>query len=48
LEAATDLSLPNPWFPVLTTNVSTGIFDYVDYNVKLSDKPKKFYRVRQP
>jgi hypothetical protein len=48
LEAATDLSAPNPWSPLLTTNVSAMPFDYVDYDVKLSEKPRKFYRVRQP
>jgi len=48
LEAATNLSVPNPWSPLLTTNVSVMPFDYVDYDVKLSEKPNKFYRVRQP
>jgi len=23
-------------------------FDFVDFDVKLTDKPQKFYRVRQP
>jgi len=23
-------------------------FDYVDYGVKIAEKPQKFYRVRQP
>jgi len=23
-------------------------FDYVDFDVKLSERPQKFYRVRQP
>jgi hypothetical protein len=32
----------------LTTNVPAMPFDYVDYDVKISDKPQKFYRVRQP
>jgi hypothetical protein len=48
LEAATNLSAPNPWSPLLTTNVFVMPFDYVDYDVKLSEKPHKFYRVRQP
>jgi hypothetical protein len=30
------------------TNVATMPFAYVDLDVKLSDKPQKFYRVRQP
>ena len=48
LQAATNLSAPNPWTPLLTTNVSAMPFDYVDFDVKLSEKPQKFYRVRQP
>jgi hypothetical protein len=48
LEAATNLNDPFPWSPLLTTNVPVTPFDYVDFDVKLSDKPHKFYRVRQP
>lgn len=48
LEAATNLSDPNSWQPLLTTNVATMPFDFVDFDVKLADKPQKFYRVRQP
>jgi hypothetical protein len=48
LEASTDLSAPNPWTPLVTTNVATMPFDFVDFDVKLTDKPQKFYRVRQP
>jgi hypothetical protein len=48
LEAATDLSAPFPWTSLLTTNAAAMPFDYVDFDVKLSDKPQKFYRVRQP
>ena len=48
LEAATKLSAPNLWSPLVTTNISTMPFDYVDFDVKLSEKPHKFYRVRQP
>ena len=48
LEAATNLSDPNPWQPLLTTNIATMPFDYVDFDVKLTNKPQKFYRVRQP
>jgi hypothetical protein len=32
----------------LTTNVTTMPFDFVDFDVKLTNKPQKFYRVRQP
>ena len=48
LEAATDLLGPITWTPLLTTNVPAMPFDYVDFDVKLSDKPRKYYRVRQP
>ena len=48
LEAATDLAAPIPWTPLLITNVPNMPFDYVDFDVKLSEKPQKFYRVRQP
>lgn len=48
LEAATNLSDPNSWQPLLTTNVATMPFYFVDYDVKTADKPQKFYRVRQP
>jgi hypothetical protein len=48
LEAATNLNAPIPWTPLLTTNVPAMPFDYVDFDVKLSEKPQKYYRVRQP
>lgn len=48
VEAATDLSALMPWAPVFTTNVATMPFDYVDFDVKVADKPRKYYRVRQP
>ncbi len=48
LEAATHLNAPIPWAPIFTTNVPAMPFDYVDFDVKLSEKPRKFYRVRQP
>ena len=48
LEAATNLLAPITWTPLLTTNVSAMPFDYVDFDVKLSEKPQKFYRLRQP
>jgi hypothetical protein len=48
LEAATNLSSPISWTSILTTNVPTMPFDYVDFDVKIAEKPQKFYRVRQP
>ena len=48
LEAATNLNAPIPWAPIFTTNVPAMPFDYVDFDVKLTNKPQKFYRVRQP
>ena len=38
----------NSWQPLLTTNVPTMPFDFVDFDVKTAAKPQKFYRVRQP
>ena len=32
----------------MTTNVPAMPFDYVDFDVRLADKPQKYYRVRQP
>jgi hypothetical protein len=48
LEAATNLAAPSPWTPLITTSVPAMPFDYVDFDVKLSEKPQKYYRVRQP
>ncbi|MGH8528120.1 MAG: LVIVD repeat-containing protein, partial [Gammaproteobacteria bacterium] len=48
LEAATNHFGPANWTPLLTTNVLAMPFDYVDFDVKPSDKPQKYYRVRQP
>jgi len=48
LQAATNLAPPITWANLLTTNVPAMPFDYVDFDVKLSEKPQKFYRVRQP
>ena len=48
LEAATNLNTPISWTPLVTTNVPAMPFDFVDFDVKLSEKPQKFYRVRQP
>ena len=48
LETSSNLADPNSWQPLLTTNVAIMPFDFVDFDVKLSEKPQKFYRVRQP
>ena len=48
LEAATDLAGAGNWSPLVTTNVPAMPFDFVDFDVKLAEKPRKFYRVRQP
>jgi hypothetical protein len=47
IEAATSLREPIQWTPVLITNPPALPFDFADYDVKLSDKPRKFYRARQ-
>lgn len=48
LESATNLWVPDAWSPLLTTNVPVMPFDYVDCDVKRSERPHKYYRVRQP
>ncbi len=48
LQAAPHLNAPIPWTTLVTTNVPAMPFDYVDFDVKLSEKPQKYYRVRQP
>ena len=48
IEAATDLNLPVHWTPLFATNVPTMPFDYVDFDVRITEKPRKYYRVRQP
>ena len=45
MSGSTDLSAP--WESLLTTNVLRMPFEYVDYDVNVSAKPHKFYRVRQ-
>jgi hypothetical protein len=45
IEGSTDLSAP--WESLLTTNVLRMPFEFVDYDVNVSAKPHKFYRVRQ-
>jgi hypothetical protein len=46
--AATSLLAPVTWKPLISSNILTTPFDYVDFDVKLSEKPQKYYRVRQP
>jgi hypothetical protein len=48
IQTATNLSEPITWTSVLTTNVATMPFDFVDFDVKTAEQPQKFYRVRQP
>ncbi len=36
------------WHPIVTTNVATMPFDFVDLEVNVIRQPQKFYRVRQP
>ena len=48
LETATNLVDPIIWTPLLTTSAPTMPLEYVDFDVKLSEKPQKYYRVRQP
>ena len=48
LDAATNLTAPMPWTPLVTTNVPAMPFDYVDFDVRPSEQPQKYDRVRQP
>jgi hypothetical protein len=48
LEACTNLANPVQWTPLLTTNVATMPFDYVDRDALTEACPQKFYRVHQP
>jgi hypothetical protein len=48
LETTSDLNPTAQWTPLLTTNVNSSSFDYVDRDVKTALWPQKFYRVRQP
>ena len=34
--------------PLVTTNVPAMPFDFVDFDVRIAEQPRKFYRVRQP
>lgn len=40
LEAATNLNAPIPWTPLVTTNVPVMPFDFVDFDMKLTNKPR--------
>ncbi len=46
LEASSDLEDPTAWQPLVTTNVATMPFVFVDFDVKLPEERHKFYRVR--
>lgn len=48
IEASTNLVASNSWSTLLTTNLPAMPFDFVDFDVKVSEKPQKYYRVRQP
>ena len=48
LEAATDLGGTCNWSPLVSINVPTMPFDFVDFDVRMAEKPQKYYRVRQP
>ena len=48
IEATTNLTPPVAWSPLITTNIPTMQFEFVDFDVKSSEKPQKYYRVRQP
>jgi hypothetical protein len=47
IEAAPTLAAPVSWKPLLTTNVATMPFDFLDREFPRA-APSRFYRVRQP
>jgi hypothetical protein len=48
IEACTNLANPGQWTPLLTTNVATMPFDFVDPDLISGNHPQKFYRMHQP
>jgi hypothetical protein len=48
LQAATSLVAPVQWTTLLTTDVANMPFDLLDFDVKATEQPQKFYRVHQP
>ena len=48
VQIANDLSAPIDWAPRLTTNVAVMPFDFVDFDVRRTEWPQKYYRVLQP
>ena len=48
IESAESLNEPIQWTSMFTTNPPVLPFEFIDFDVKLSEKPLKFYRVRQP
>jgi hypothetical protein len=48
VEAATNLTKPVAWTPLLTTNPAALPFEFTDFDVRIAAQPQKFYRVRQP
>jgi hypothetical protein len=48
IEAATSLTEPVGWTALWTTNPAALPFEFADLDVRVAQKPQKFYRVRQP
>ncbi len=47
IEAASTLSESAPWTLLCTTNPPSLPFEFTDFDVRISEHPQKFYRVRQ-
>lgn len=47
IEGNSNVGDGSPWITLLTTNVPTMPFDFVDFDVKTTNGAQKFYRVRQ-
>jgi hypothetical protein len=48
IEGKTNVVGADQWTPLLTTNVATMPFDFVDFDVRGANYPQKFYRAHQP
>ena len=48
IEAATNLTEPVAWTPLLATNPAALPFEFTNCDVRIVAHPQKFYRARQP
>ncbi|MEK7677696.1 MAG: hypothetical protein AAB676_17850 [Verrucomicrobiota bacterium] len=48
IEASPVLGPAAQWTPLYTNPSPSGPFEFTDFDVRISEHPRKFYRVRQP